>query len=341
MRKKLGLVLAAVVIIMLLLASPAFAFISSDSTHDDTVAWSKTVRAYKVTGDVTSGWSTEGGTLWYDVLKETATSSAGGYDDTQPYTRGVIVRPPSTSVSPNPLNPTNHNWIEVDYILVTGQDDHRALYSVGELDPRFGNGAVTLTPNKYQGGYDMAGLGREVKKVSTIDVVHAFTTIKGVPNDVHPYSPMLVVSGAGIRPRTHDLADLQAMNQVTFDASSSTSNTYGIWTGPTLSSVLRASGIDTRDMDSYIVVQATDGYATVLSMYEATHQAGGQYPLLAINGCFPDTGKCSINCDGSCSKGENGVARLVIPGNLAAGRWVSNVAQIMVFQAGQGDHPDR
>jgi hypothetical protein len=93
------------------------------------LTWTGLVQAYMLTGDVTPGWGTKGGDLWYDILKETATSTAGGYDGT--YTRGVVVRPPTTASVPNPLNPTNHNWTEVDYILVTGRDGHRVLYSMG------------------------------------------------------------------------------------------------------------------------------------------------------------------------------------------------------------------
>ena len=62
------------------------------------LAWSGSARAYTVTGDVTSGSGTKGGDLWYDVLKETATSTAGGYDGT--YTRGVLVRPRTTEDQP-------------------------------------------------------------------------------------------------------------------------------------------------------------------------------------------------------------------------------------------------
>lgn len=306
------------------------------------LAWTGPAGAYRVTGDVTSAWGSEGGNLWYDVLKETATSSAGGYDGT--YVRGVIIRPPTTADLPNPISPTNHNWIEVDYILVTGQNGKRVLYSVGELDPRFGNETVTLTSNKNKNDYDLAGAGREVKKVSTIDIVHAFTNIKSVPNDVHPYSPTLIVSGVGIIPRTYGLADLQAMTQVTFNASSSTTNTKGIWVGPTLLDVLHASGADVKDMDSYIIVQATDGYATLLSMYEVTHRTGKcpltsvecPLPLLAIkdtlgNSLNNGTSTHSEPASGATCK-DGGFARTVLPKDIAAGGWISNTAQIILYK---------
>ena len=149
MKKNFGFIMAVAALVMVLAWTgpvQAEALALTGPVQADTAPGP--VQTYTVTGDVTSGWGTNGGNLWYDVLKETATSTAGGYDGT--YTRGVIVRPPTTALLPNPVNPTNHNWVEVDYILVTGRNGHRALYSVGELDPRFGNGTVTLHVEQVQ-----------------------------------------------------------------------------------------------------------------------------------------------------------------------------------------------
>jgi hypothetical protein len=223
-----------------------------------------------------------------------------------------------------PMDPTNHNWIEGDYVLVTGKHGSSALFSVGELDTKFapaGTGA-TLTLDK-KGGYDLAGEGRTVQDVCNIDVVKAVPIGKGVET-VHPFSTLLIVSGEGITPRTYNLTDLDAMTQETFNASSSTTNTVGVWTGPTLLSVLEASGINTRDMNSFVVVSATDGYATVISMYEATHMTGAQYALLAI--------KASDGSINGTTSSDSGFARLILPNDTAAGRWVSNVDQIVVHR---------
>jgi len=313
------------------------------------LAWTGQVQGYEVRGDVTPGWGTSGGNLWYDVLKETATSTEGGYDDAAtPPVYGVLVRPPTTKDFPNLINPTNHNWVEVDYILVTGADGHRALYSVGELDPRFGNGTVTITCSgsaknnrSCNRGYhcDLAGLGRSVRNVSTIDAIHAFTHMKGVTvdgaKDVHPFSPMLIVSGEGVTPKTYNLAALQALPQVIFDASASTANTVGIWHGPRLVDVLKDAGVDTKDMNSYIIVQATDGYAAVLSMYEATQLTGAQYALLGISDTLNNTlnnGTCTDAVSANTTCKDGGFVRLVLPKDLAAGRWTSNTSQIIVYK---------
>lgn len=283
--------------------------------------------AYTVSGyvDNPGEYSTDG-SLWI-ALQGTGDFGA---DSQYPYQYPCFSDPSLPCITlpqpPYALNSINHNWVDSNYVLVTGKNGSRALYAVGELNPKFApaSAVVTLTCNK-KGRCDLAGEGRAVHNVSNIDVVHAVSTIKIVGNTpfTHFFSPLLIVSGAGIIPQTYNLADLQAMKQVTFDASSSTTNTVGIWTGPTLVSVLHASGVDTRDMDSYIVVQATDGYAAVLSMYEATHMTGAQYALLAISAS-----------DNSINKGGNdsGLARLVLPNDNVAGRWVSNVAQIVVYK---------
>jgi hypothetical protein len=279
-------------------------------------------------------------------LKETATSTDGGYDGA--YVRGVLGRPPTTQDLQNPLSPTNHNWPEVDCVLVSGHDGRRVLFAVGELDPRFGNVTVTLTCDRV-GRCDLAGGGRRIRNVSKIEVVHAFTNVKNVPSDVHPYSPWVVVSGVGIVPRGFSLTDLQSttLKQVTFDDSSSASNTKGIWTGPTLRSVLKASGVGDQDLeaaDSYIVVQAADGYATVLSMVEVAHQTGPQDVLLGIQDTLGNTlnnGSCTDRESAGTKCKDGGAVRLILPGNLAAGRWPSNVAQIIVYRLEKGKERPR
>ena len=287
-------------------------------------------RAYTVKGYVNhpGEYSTDG-SLW------TALQGTGGFgaDSQYPYQYPCFSDPKLPCITlpqpPYALNAINENWVDSNYVLVTGKNGSRALYAAGELDPKFApaSDVVTLTCNK-KGRCDLAGEGRAVRNVSTIEVVHAVSAAKVVGNTpfTHFFSPVLIVSGAGITPRTYDLAHLKAMRQETFDASSSTTNTVGIWTGPTLGSLLSASGVDTKDVDSYVVVQATDGYAAVLSMYEATRKTGAQYALLAIS-----ASNNSINKSGN----DSGLARLVLPNDGVAGRWVSNVAQIVVYKLKQ------
>ncbi len=291
MKKSLGFFMAVAAALVLLLSSVGSVF------------------ACTVEGDfVTPGtYPCAAGDLW------TLLENTGG---------GIFV--PSTPPPPIYSNVETkfENYVEGDFVLVSGKFGSSALYSVGQLNPSYGPAdAVTITLDKC-GRYDLAGEGQAVENVSSINVVHGVNVIKG--QGTHFYSTRLVVSGEGIIPKSYDLADLEGMVQATFtDPSTGT-----VYTGPTLLSILKALGIDTMDMDSYVVVSATDAYATVLSMYELTHETGTQYDMLAISATDN-----SINGTVSGSS-DNGFARLVLPGDNtgAKGRWVSNADEITVYK---------
>lgn len=251
------------------------------------------VLAYTLSGDFTNpGIYTEntGGDLW-TMLKGT-----GG---------GI-----------NPRAATE-NSIEGDYVLVTGASGS-ALYAVGELDTKFAPvNAVTITANGS--GFNLSGEGRTVTSVTNISVVHAADPIKG---GTYAYSTGLTISGEGITPKNYNLQGLAAaLAPVTYTG---TSATY--W-GPSLANLLGKAGINTANMDSYIVVGATDGYATVLSMYEVTHPTGTQADLIAYGAT---DGELNQGKWSGGTKNDNGFARLILPGDKGAGRWVSNVDSIKV-----------
>ncbi len=291
--------------------------------------------AYDVSGNVNNpGQYATSGSLWVALEG----SGAFGADSSYPYQYPCYAGTGSPCITlpqpPYDENTINHNTVDTNYVFITGKGGSSALFAVGELDPKFApaGSVVNLTCDKW-GRCDFAGEGRTVRDVCGVKVTQAVPSIHlNGPTFpfTHFYSPTLVVSGEGITPKTYDLTELQGMNQATFNASSSTTNTVGVWTGPTLSSVLHDSGIDTNDMNSYVVVQATDGYAAVLSMYEATHMTGGQYPILAVSGLV--NGSNTINNCECSTDSDNGAARLVLPNDLVAGRWVSNVAQIVVYK---------
>jgi hypothetical protein len=296
--------------------------------------------AYTVSGNVNNpGQYSTSGSLW-NVLQG---SDAVSFPQTAPYQYPCYSEKNAPCITlpqpPYDENTTNHNTVDSNYVLVTGMDGSSALFTVGELDPKFAPAsyAATLTCDS-KGRCNLVGEGRAVHDVCNINVAQAVPSIHLNGSTfpfTHFYSPLIIVSGEGITPKSYNLTQLQAMHQETFNASSSTTNTVGVWTGPTLVSLLEASGVDTCDMNSYIVVQATDGYAAVLSMYEATHMPGAQYALLAISGVV--NGSQTINNCECSTDSDNGFARLVLPNDLVAGRWVSNVAQIVVYRLWPGE----
>ena len=326
MKKKLILITAIAIVVMLFSNGWVLAGGAEEAAKPP---------SYTVSGYVNNpGAYTVSGSLW-TVLE--GTDANFGELTKYPYQYPCYAGSASPCISlpepPYALNSINHNWVDSNYVIVRNKSGVAALYSVGELNPKFSPSPdkIAITCSSKLKRCDMSGAGRTVKNISTVEVAHAVSIVKassGTPY-THFYSPILIVSGEGIVPETFDLADLKKMKQVTFDASKSTTNTVGIWNGPTLLSLLKAVGVDTKDMYSYIVVQATDGYAAVISMYEATQKTGAQYALLAIS----DTLNNTINCDTTCKKGDGGLARLVLPNDLVAGRWISNVANIIVYKS--------
>jgi hypothetical protein len=310
MKKSYGFVILAIAAVLFTLNSQAMAF--------------------QVDGNVDNpGKYTTSGSLWVVLEGSGNFGDNASYPYQYPCYADTTLPCISLPQPPYAENSINHNTVDSNYVLVTGKGGSSALFAVGELNPKFAPASyvATLSCNK-KGVCDLAGDGRKVEGVSSIEVVQAVPSIHVNGSSTpftHFYSSALIVSGEGATTKSYILSQLQAMTQITFDASSSSSNTQGIWTGPTLLSILKASGADTKDMNSYVVIQATDGYAAVVSMYEATHSTGGQYALLAVEDSLNHT----INNGGSS---DNGLARLVLPNDNVAGRWVSNVAQIVVYK---------
>lgn len=320
MKKNFGCIMAIAALVMLLSWSgPVFASFFTCTVGGDLGD------NYDVTPPNTYACSSE---LVWDLICPSSLNAQNPGLCSAPVGNGAYV-PPSTPNYGAPQAYTNleisfSNYFLGDLVLVTGWHGSATLFSVGELDPRLGNATVNLS--QVNGHYDLLGPGRAVQNVSNINVVHAVDVIKFAHGQTttHFYSLRLVVSGEGIVPKPYDYNALNAMPQTT---STTLYNSYS-YTGPTLLSVLQASGVDTKDMNSYVIVSATDGYATVLSMYEVTHQTGPGYDLLAISTNDPSTINAST---GGVS--DNGFTRLILPGDLLGqDRWVSNVDQIVVHK---------
>jgi hypothetical protein len=79
----------------------------------------------------------------------------------------------------------------------------------------------------------------------------------------------------------------------------------------------------------YIEVIGSDGYAAIFSLGEIDPMFGSQDDLVA----YGDT-------DGQLGPdGEDGFARIVVPGDTAGGRYVSNLVALKVFTAAPVPEP--
>ncbi len=120
-----------------------------------------------------------------------------------------------------------------------------------------------------------------------------------------------------------DLAKLPAASETVFihTGHGALSGSFG---GVLLWSVLQQAGIKTdpaikNDIVRHVVVvTGKDGYSAVLSVAEIAPEFGGDQAMIA-------TAR-----DGKPLAGPDGFARLIVPGDKAAGRAVENIATIEV-----------
>jgi hypothetical protein len=121
------------------------------------------------------------------------------------------------------LDATRKNDVLTKVVLATGADGYKAVFSLGESDPDFGNRAsivayaetiaglpVALTgdgPFRVTSPGDVKG-GRYVSSLVRLDVRASGSTVATVGGGV---STQFAVSGAVQRPGSYDLAALQAL----------------------------------------------------------------------------------------------------------------------------------
>jgi len=128
-------------------------------------------------------------------------------------------------------------------------------------------------------------------------------------------------------PGTFTLADLQAFPKVTvtINAQPIGAHSFG---GALLYSLLQQAGImiiSTRKNDilrKAVLVTGTDGYSVAVALGEIIPRFANKQVILA----YEEDGKPLPQADG--------FARLIVPGDVFAGRYVSNVAQVAVASPG-------
>ena len=271
------------------------------------------------------------------AVTQTDTFASGGTPQTHTYTGPTLW---------NVLNATGiqttpgvKNDILDRYVLATGTDGYRVVFSLGELDPSFGNRADLVATKETLGGKtaplagdglarvtapgDVKG-GRYVANLSSLDVRASGSTTTGTGGGT---SDHFSVDGAVARGRNFDLAALKALPAVTETVGGVT------YTGVSLWDLLEAqAGIVTDPavkndiLDKVVVATGSDGYKTLISMGEIDPDFGNQPDIVAYA------------ADGQ-PLGANGFARLVLPGDVKAGRWVSNLVDLQVFSASAVPEP--
>ena len=79
----------------------------------------------------------------------------------------------------------------------------------------------------------------------------------------------------------------------------------------------------------YVEAIGSDGYAAIFSLGEIDPMFGGQQDLVAYSDTLGQLGP----------DGEDGFARMVVPGDTAGGRYISNLVALKVFTAAPVPEP--
>ncbi len=243
---------------------------------------------------------------------------------------------------------TAKNDILSKYVIATGSDGYRAVFSLGEIDPMFGHQPILVAYADTAGQLgpkgsdglahtvvpgDISG-GRYVSDLVSLQVVGL---PEPSPAGAGGISPQATLSGAVADPMIVTPATLAALHQCTTGTAtylagpSPTTDTY---TGVSLWTLIQDAGLLTdpaikNDLLGFAVVATgSDGYRAVISLGEIDPMFGHQPDLVA----YADT-KGQLGPSGS-----DGALRLVVPGDLAGGRYVSNLVSLQVIDTTLTNH---
>ncbi|MEN0075045.1 MAG: hypothetical protein AAGC69_11710 [Paracraurococcus sp.] len=278
---------------------------------------------------------------------QTVTYASGGQPVTDTYT-GVLLRDLLAHAGGVVTDAGVKNDILNHYVVATGSDGYHAVFSLGELEQKFGNEPVMvayadeagqLGPRGEDGWLrmvvpgDEAG-GRYVSHLVNLSVGNGPDFIGGAGG----VSTSFDLGGAVAHPASFDAADLAALASVTLTASytSGAGAVTDTYTGVPLWTLLQEAGVTTDAavkndlLDFYVVATGSDGYHALFSMGELDPRFGDGQVLVAYDDTAGQLGP----------DGKDGFARLVVPNDGAGGRYVSNLVGLEVFRAdnhGTGD----
>jgi hypothetical protein len=233
------------------------------------------------------------------------------------------------------------NDILSKYVVATGADGYQAVYSAGELDPNFGNRPITVATSDTAGqlgpkGSD--GLSRVVvpgdnaggRYVSELVSLNVGSLPEPGPTGNGGYSPQATLSGTVTTPTTltaDSLAHTGQTEKVTATYASAGGQTTDTYTGVSLWNVIQDAGLLTDPavkndlLHDIVVATGSDGYRAVFSLGEIAPQFGNQNDIVAYADTAGQLG----------GGGADGALRIVVPGDAAGGRYVSNLTSLQVI----------
>jgi hypothetical protein len=292
-----------------------------------------------VTGAVTTPASYDAASLAaLTPVTQTVSFGSGSGSQTHTYTGARLWD--VLSASAITTDPKVKNDILNRYVLATGTDGYKVVFSAGELSPDFGNRPDLVAYAASVGGVptllgsdgfarvtapgDVKG-GRYVSNLYNFDVRTSGSTQAGIPGA--GTSAQFTVSGAVVHSFSFDLTALQRLTPVTETVGGVSYTGVSFWDLLNSTAGIVVDPLVKNDvLGKYVVATGSDGYKSVFSLGELNPGFGNQPDLIAYS------------ADGA-SLGANGFARIVVPNDVKKGRWVSNLVSLEVFSASPVPEP--
>lgn len=280
------------------------------------------------------------------IATQTVTYQAAGNPVTDSYT-GVKLWDLLNSAGGVSVTAAKNDLLS-KYVVATGADGYKAVFSLGELAPNFGNQPIQIAyadANGQLGAKGSDGLARVVvpndvaggRYVSELVSLSVGSLPEPAPAGAGGVSDSLTLSGKVADPTIVTPETLAALNQsetVKATYTSGAGQVTDTYTGVSLWTLIQDAGLLTdpsvkNDLLRFAVVATgSDGYRAVFSLGEIAPNFGNQPDLVAYADTAGQLG----------SGGSQGAIRLVVPGDQAGGRYVSNLTSLQVIDVttGQG-----
>lgn len=270
---------------------------------------------------------------------QTVTYVAGSLPVTDTFT-GTALWTLLNSAGGIPPIPGVKNSSLLNYVVAVGSDGYQAAFSGGEINPKFGGkpSAPDMVAYANTGGPLIAfGFARMVvpgdvkggRYVSNLVDLHVGQAPL-LPGTGGGRSSQITLTGVR-SPGTYNLAGLESLPATTLTATYTAGGALvtDTYTGTSLWTLLNDAGLITDPaikndvLRQYVEAVGSDGYAAIFSLGEIDPAFGNQPDLVA----YSDTGgQLGIG-------GTDGFARMVVPGDAAGGRYISNLVKPAVFTA--------
>ncbi len=210
-----------------------------------------------------------------------------------------------------------------DYVIATSSSGAIATFSVGEFTVGNTANTINITGNASAGytvtSTDSAGnVYQSLSNVTNLKVVAT-----SMPAGAGGYASSFAIQKNGVTAATYTSSNFPG-SFATYTNQEAYGYTGNKYTGVSLLYLLQQAGVNTSNLNQYVIATGTDGGEAVLSMEEIVENAGS-----TINGVSGGD-MVAYLLNGSGLSSTRGYARLVLPTDTSSARSIFTLASLNV-----------